>query len=267
MSLIQKGTVFQSFVSVIASLFFMVCHIKLWPYPYPGANFLKLFADLQVMLVALVGLILRIDEVTLNNEVLGRDFYGGAMYACLVLTLVPITMALVYKTPMERALEQLQKHATVDLSNDCDKNSEEFESAYKTPCDWYKAVSKREKERKLKARRSMKEDGKLIQGHKMRVELKRKLETLTVGSKDDELSADADPTLCAIVNAKESYLHPATLATKLSDSSQTEERIKEQIIDLIMLNHKAAQNANRLVAAKNVGTLAVEQHIGVSSPR
>eukprot|EP01051_Picozoa_sp_SAG22_P007362 SAG22_NODE_516_length_9563_cov_29.476965_2_plen_466_part_00 len=74
MSWIHKGTVFQSFVSVVASLFFMVCHIKLWPYPYPGANVLKLFADLQIMLLAVVGLILRIDESTMKTEKYGREF-------------------------------------------------------------------------------------------------------------------------------------------------------------------------------------------------
>ena len=43
--LINPGTVFQSFCSVIFSLAFMVIHIKIWPYPSTSSNLLKFFAD------------------------------------------------------------------------------------------------------------------------------------------------------------------------------------------------------------------------------
>jgi hypothetical protein len=44
------------------------------PYPYAGANLLKFFTDTQVFLVALVGLILRIDKATMEKEQFGEQF-------------------------------------------------------------------------------------------------------------------------------------------------------------------------------------------------
>ena len=49
--------------------------------PYPGAvtNVLKLFADLQVVVVVLVGLVLRIHPDDFADESVSRDFYGDMM--------------------------------------------------------------------------------------------------------------------------------------------------------------------------------------------
>ena len=72
--LINPGTVFQSFCSVLFSLVFLVIHIKLWPYPSRSSNLLKMFADAQVFLVTLVGLILRIDESDLAKDPFAEGF-------------------------------------------------------------------------------------------------------------------------------------------------------------------------------------------------
>ena len=82
------------------------------PYPFVGANLLKLFADAQVFVVALVGLVLRINPETLDKEGLyNRDFYGNVMLGLLVGTLVPATGTLLYRSPVERALMKLQEIA------------------------------------------------------------------------------------------------------------------------------------------------------------
>ena len=82
------------------------------PYPFVGANLLKLFADAQVFVVALVGLVLRINPETLDKEGLyNRDFYGNVMLGLLVGTLVPSTGRLLYRSPVERALMKLQEIA------------------------------------------------------------------------------------------------------------------------------------------------------------
>lgn len=82
------------------------------PYPFVGANLLKLFADAQIFVVALVGLVLRINPETLNKEGLyNRDFYGNVMLGLLVGTLVPATCTLLYRSPVERALMKLQEIA------------------------------------------------------------------------------------------------------------------------------------------------------------
>ena len=54
------------------------------PYPFLSANILKLFADAQVFVVALVGLVLRMDE-----DLYDREFFGNVMLVLLVSTLLP----------------------------------------------------------------------------------------------------------------------------------------------------------------------------------
>lgn len=82
------------------------------PYPFVGANLLKLFADAQVFVVALVGLVLRVNSEILDKEGLyNRDFYGNLLLGLLVGTLVPATGTLLYRSPVERALMILQEIA------------------------------------------------------------------------------------------------------------------------------------------------------------
>eukprot|EP01043_Picozoa_sp_COSAG02_P082071 COSAG02_NODE_20378_length_834_cov_1.156463_1_plen_251_part_00 len=112
-SLLAPGTVVQSFATALFSLIFMVVHAHIWPYPFPGANVLKLFADAQVFVVALVGLVLRKDSETLSQEgQYDREFYGNVMLVLLVATLVPALATLAYKSPVERALVSLQEIAS-----------------------------------------------------------------------------------------------------------------------------------------------------------
>eukprot|EP01043_Picozoa_sp_COSAG02_P016792 COSAG02_NODE_746_length_17729_cov_37.532501_3_plen_579_part_00 len=112
--LIAKGTVFQSFCSVLFGMTFMILHVKLWPYPHTAPNLLKLFADLQVVLVSMLGLALRFDDTTLQQERFGHEFYGNVMFGLLVATAVPAVVTIFYKTPVEKVLHLLHKLATVD---------------------------------------------------------------------------------------------------------------------------------------------------------
>ena len=146
--LLSPGTVIQSFATALFSLIFMLihalmckcgtlslmhCHVLPFrcrcvcyftpvlsfdmgtcagPYPFVGANLLKLFADAQVFVVALVGLVLRINSEVLDKEGLyNRDFYGNLLLGLLVGTLVPATGTLLYRSPVERALMRLQEIA------------------------------------------------------------------------------------------------------------------------------------------------------------
>jgi hypothetical protein len=51
------------------------------PYPETAQNILKLFADVQVVVVVLIGLVLRIDEDDFADEAVSRNFYGNVMVA------------------------------------------------------------------------------------------------------------------------------------------------------------------------------------------
>ena len=72
--LLAPGTVIQSFCSVLLAMFFLAVQVKLWPYPHLGANMLKMFTDLQIFLVTLVGLVLRISPEELQRDPLSRGF-------------------------------------------------------------------------------------------------------------------------------------------------------------------------------------------------
>ena len=52
-SWVAKGSVLQNLCSVLFSLIFVMIHIKVWPYPFAGANMLKLLADFQLVLISL----------------------------------------------------------------------------------------------------------------------------------------------------------------------------------------------------------------------
>ena len=73
---------------------------------------------MQVYLVALIGLVMRIDAPTLKaEEGFDQDFYGTLMYSLLIITLLPAVAVLLYKTPAERALIALQKKAAEGSDN------------------------------------------------------------------------------------------------------------------------------------------------------
>ena len=74
-----------------------------------AANVLKLFTDAQVFVVALVGLVLRVDADLLEQEgTFDREFYGIVMLGLLVVTLVPALATVFHRSPVEKALATLQ---------------------------------------------------------------------------------------------------------------------------------------------------------------
>ena len=60
------------------------------PYPDLMSNVLRLFADVQVTVVVVVGLVLRIDPADFADETVAPAFYGNLMLTLLVLTVVPV---------------------------------------------------------------------------------------------------------------------------------------------------------------------------------
>lgn len=140
-TLLAPGTVIQSVATVCFSLVFIVLHAVMceypnmpfetqstpisyacrpWlkftacfagPYPYVGANVLKLYTDFQIFLVTLVGLVMRMDPATLAQEQFGQDFYGNALLSVLVGTLVLVCYTVFFQTPTERAVATLKKRA------------------------------------------------------------------------------------------------------------------------------------------------------------
>eukprot|EP01046_Picozoa_sp_COSAG06_P057723 COSAG06_NODE_11347_length_1523_cov_1.690309_3_plen_306_part_01 len=137
--LLSPGTVIQSFTTALFSLVFLVLHAMLCksplhleldnhiglqlgrpinvkcdagPYPFLGANLLKLFADAQVFVVALVGLVLRVDANLLEQEgMYDREFYGSVMFGLLMATLMPALATVFHRSPLEKALKSLQNIA------------------------------------------------------------------------------------------------------------------------------------------------------------
>jgi hypothetical protein len=87
------------------------------PYPDLISNVLRLFADVQVTVVVVVGLVLRIDPADFADETMAPAFYGNLMLVLLVLTVVPVVVSLFYRSPLQRAVGLLQDAALVDADS------------------------------------------------------------------------------------------------------------------------------------------------------
>ena len=86
-----------------------------------------MYVDMELVLVTLVGLILRIDDVDLSSDPFSLGLqslfpdgcgwlctgtlYGDLLWIALVLTLVPIFVSVLYKSPEEKAQTLLYKIA------------------------------------------------------------------------------------------------------------------------------------------------------------
>ena len=81
---------------------------------------LKLFADFQVVIVVLVGLVLRIEPDAFADEAASQAFYGDAMLVLMLLTLVPVAIALLYRSDQERSVTLLQEAALVEDGSNSD---------------------------------------------------------------------------------------------------------------------------------------------------
>ena len=81
---------------------------------------LKLFADFQVVIVVLVGLVLRIEPNAFADEAASQAFYGDAMLVLMLLTLVPVAIALLYRSDQERSVTLLQEAALVEDGSNSD---------------------------------------------------------------------------------------------------------------------------------------------------
>ena len=98
-----------------------------------ASNLLKMYVDMELFLVTLVGLILRINDMDLSSDPLPLGLrslfpdscgwlctgtlYGDLLWILLLLTLVPIFVSVRYRSPEERAQALLHKMARVDLDD------------------------------------------------------------------------------------------------------------------------------------------------------
>ena len=98
-----------------------------------ASNLLKMYVDVELFLVTLVGLILRIENADLSSDLLPLGLrslfpdscgwlctgtlYGDLLWILLLLTLVPIFVSMVYRSPEERAQALLHKMARVDADD------------------------------------------------------------------------------------------------------------------------------------------------------
>ena len=103
-------------------------------YPSVASNLLKMYVDVELFLVTLVGLILRIENADLSNDPLPLGLrsllpdscgwlctgtlYGDLLWVLLMLTLVPIIVSVIYRSPEEKAQALLHKIARVDLDDE-----------------------------------------------------------------------------------------------------------------------------------------------------
>ena len=114
---ITPGTVLQGVCSVLFSLFFLIAHIKVWPYSSTSTNLLKALADLEIFFVTQVGLVLRIRQHDLDNDhVLAQpgatdwwtgSLYGDLLWVLLLATVVAVLFALFHKSDVQKTRQLL----------------------------------------------------------------------------------------------------------------------------------------------------------------
>ena len=76
---IDSGTSMQSYSAAVISMIFLVIHVREWSYPFLGSNVLKMFSEVQILLVMITSQILRSDPETLKNEGYSLEFYQNLL--------------------------------------------------------------------------------------------------------------------------------------------------------------------------------------------
>ena len=92
-------------------------------YPSVASNLLKMYVDVELFLVTLVGLILRLENADLGNDPLPLGLrslfpdscgwlctgtlYGDLLWILLLLTLLPALVAVIHRSPEEKAQANL----------------------------------------------------------------------------------------------------------------------------------------------------------------
>ena len=110
-----QATLFQNLFSATLALFFLVIHLRDWPYVDNSLNLLRAFTDVQVFMVYFIALILRVSESTFADEavkVQGMTLFDKAFYQSLLgiilgSVVVPIVGVLRYRGPVSRAQHTL----------------------------------------------------------------------------------------------------------------------------------------------------------------
>ena len=93
-----------------------------WPYYLLTENLLKLFADAQIFLVLVVGLILRFDDALLAAEQTSRRFYHNILLITVASVAIPLGFTALWKDDVQKAESLLLKMAKVDV-NDSSKTA------------------------------------------------------------------------------------------------------------------------------------------------
>ena len=136
MGLLAQGTVFQGFCALTTSLGFLAVHMRCWPYPFAVANCFKAFADLQTVLVILVGVLVHIDEDVFDKDRFGKDFYGTVLLALIVFQTIGILVVVLRKSRTEQVLSHLQKYAELIQNLKDDGTLQEPETCFEHLQGW-----------------------------------------------------------------------------------------------------------------------------------
>ena len=113
---VRPGTVVQCFVSCLISFFFVLLHLRMWPYPHFGANMLKLVTEVQICLVLQVSVIFHFQEEELAEDGVGHTFYQRLMLALLAVTSFAFPIALFPVSSAERAQAAIVRLGRKDAS-------------------------------------------------------------------------------------------------------------------------------------------------------
>ena len=132
-------------------------------YPSVASNLLKMYVDVELFLVTLVGLILRIENDDLGNDPLPLGLrslfpdscgwlctgtlYGDLLWILLLLTLVPIFVSVRYRSPEERAQALLHKMARLDADDDATSDLAQRRAELRTRSSSSRRGSRRQRRR------------------------------------------------------------------------------------------------------------------------
>ena len=132
-------------------------------YPSTASNLLKMYVDVELFLVTLVGLILRIENADLSNDPLPLGLrglfpdscgwlctgtlYGDLLWILLLLTLIPIFGSVFYRSEEERAQALLHKMARLDADDDATSDLAQRRAELRTRASSSRRGSRRQRRR------------------------------------------------------------------------------------------------------------------------
>ena len=111
---VAPGTIIQSVCGIVVSYAFMLIHMRIWPYPHETTNWLKLFAEVQVFAVMVIGLVFRFPQDMLEAP-FDYNFYTYVLGLLVASTAVAVVVKSTRPEKLQEAQRQLMHVATYDV--------------------------------------------------------------------------------------------------------------------------------------------------------